>query len=258
MAASIELANIPFTVDEKISLEGGASKKKGFRKYTLPQNHKLLRKLQSNDTACVFIQGLPFGMVTRNLKLFMKQFGYVERCKVHSCPRSGKSKGFGYVQFRYSNVAEVVTKTMDNYLLLGNIIKSKFIPGQSVKDSFFSAKEPEHHMKVNLALYKNNAPRDAQKEQKLLKKRQEVARRQLAKLESSLLQEQDLGISKPEVEETSDEDPTPRRCLVLLRKAKPAKKGKNKSKFYPQNKKVEKTKLTVRKKANVKRITKKH
>lgn len=41
---------------------------------------------------------------------------------------TARSKGYGFIQFKYSEVAEIVSETMNGYLLLGKVIVAHTLP----------------------------------------------------------------------------------------------------------------------------------
>ncbi|XP_018021243.1 MKI67 FHA domain-interacting nucleolar phosphoprotein-like [Hyalella azteca] len=216
-----------------------------FRKYVLPKGHILLSKIQKKDSGCVFITGLPFGMTERNLRLYMQQFGEVMRCRVHTCPKTGRTRGYGYVHFRLSEVARIAAQTMNNHLITGSVLKCRLIPGRFVKESFFSMGDRGYHRRIKKNIDKlNNTKRSDLREKKLLKKRQALARKQIEKLSRSEINCNDLGIKEPAAESnekktalvknttlkprgtqrTLKESEVPaRRSLVLIKKNSPAK-----------------------------------
>jgi RNA recognition motif-containing protein len=46
--------------------------------------------------------------------------------------QTGRSKHYAFIEFDSSSVAQIVAETMDNYLLLGHILKCKVIPKDEV------------------------------------------------------------------------------------------------------------------------------
>lgn len=46
--------------------------------------------------------------------------------------KTGRSKHYAFVEFASSAVAEIVAETMDNYLLMGHILRCKIIPKEDV------------------------------------------------------------------------------------------------------------------------------
>ena len=46
--------------------------------------------------------------------------------------QTGRSKHYGFIEFDSSTVAQIVAETMDNYLLMGHILRCKVIPKDQV------------------------------------------------------------------------------------------------------------------------------
>lgn len=51
--------------------------------------------------------------------------------------QTGTSKHYGFIEFSSSAVAEIVAETMDNYLLMGHILRCKIIPKDEVHPSLW-------------------------------------------------------------------------------------------------------------------------
>ena len=87
------------------------------------------------------------------MKGYFTQFGDVTRVrlsrnkKVFCCPQltphplltqylfilqTGRSKHYAFIEFDSVRVAEIVAETMDNYLLMGHILKCRVIPKSEV------------------------------------------------------------------------------------------------------------------------------
>jgi len=91
---------------------------------------------------------LPHGFYEDQLKGYLSQFGDVTRLRISRNKRvrdvchaalymltgckTGRSKHYGFVEFDSSAVAQIVAETMDNYLLMGHILKCKVIPKEKV------------------------------------------------------------------------------------------------------------------------------
>jgi nucleolar protein 15 len=71
------------------------------------------------------------------MKKYFSQFGRVLRLRLSRNKQTGASKHYGFVEFQSSEVADIVARTMDNYLLFGHILKCKFIPEDQVHANLF-------------------------------------------------------------------------------------------------------------------------
>lgn len=116
--------------------------------------------IKGEDRGVLFLGRLPHGFYEDQLKAYFAQFGNVTRLRVsrnkkvrpsnhivcllsltiklnlishvHLNLQTGKSKHYGFIEFDSSAVAQIVADTMDNYLLMGHILRCKVIPKDDV------------------------------------------------------------------------------------------------------------------------------
>lgn len=58
------------------------------------------------------------------MKAYFSQYGEVLDVKVARSKITARSKGYGFVQFKYPEVADIVSDTMNGYLLMGKVLIS--------------------------------------------------------------------------------------------------------------------------------------
>lgn len=58
---------------------------------------------------------------------YFKQFGGVTNVRVIRSKRTGKSKGFAFIEFANPSVAQIVAETMNNYLMGKRLLKGEFL-----------------------------------------------------------------------------------------------------------------------------------
>lgn len=75
------------------------------------------------QSAVIYIGHLPYGFLEDQLKTYFKQFGEVLAVKVCRSKKTARSKGYGFVQFQYPEVATIAADTMNNYMILGRVLK---------------------------------------------------------------------------------------------------------------------------------------
>ncbi|KAG7088208.1 hypothetical protein E1B28_012225 [Marasmius oreades] len=80
----------------------------------------------------IYIGRLPHGFYEDQLKAYFSQFGEVTRLRVSRNKKTGQSKHYAFLEFESSSVAQIVADTMDNYLLMGHILRCKVIPKDEV------------------------------------------------------------------------------------------------------------------------------
>lgn len=71
------------------------------------------------------------------MKKYFSQFGRVNRLRLSRNKQTGASKHYAFVEFASTEVADIVARTMDNYLLFGHILKCKLLPTEQVHPDLF-------------------------------------------------------------------------------------------------------------------------
>ncbi|XP_076750626.1 MKI67 FHA domain-interacting nucleolar phosphoprotein-like [Xylocopa sonorina] len=86
----------------------------------------------------VYVGHIPHGFYEEQMTEYFKQFGRVTNVRLVRSKNSGKSCGYGYVEFMYPKVAEIAAETMNNYLMCGRLLKATYIPPEKQHDGFFT------------------------------------------------------------------------------------------------------------------------
>lgn len=71
------------------------------------------------------------------MKGYFSQFGDISRLRLSRNKKTGASKHYAFIEFESEEVAQIVTETMDNYLLFGKLLKCKLIPSEKVHEELF-------------------------------------------------------------------------------------------------------------------------
>ncbi|XP_057381851.1 MKI67 FHA domain-interacting nucleolar phosphoprotein-like [Daphnia carinata] len=88
----------------------------------------------------VYLGHLPHGFYEEELRGFFSQFGKVARVKVSRSSKTGKSKGYAFVEFAFNDVAKIVAETMNNYLMFERLVKAQYIPPEKVHSKMFPSR----------------------------------------------------------------------------------------------------------------------
>ncbi|OAX37615.1 RNA-binding domain-containing protein [Rhizopogon vinicolor AM-OR11-026] len=99
---------------------------------TVKKKLEKAKRHPTQDRGVIFMGRLPHGFYEDQLKGYLSQFGDVTRLRISRNKRTGRSKHYGFIEFDSSSVAQIVAETMDNYLLMGHILKCKVIPKEKV------------------------------------------------------------------------------------------------------------------------------
>ena len=93
------------------------------------------------NTGVVYIGHVPHGFYEREMRRYFKQFGDVTRLRLSRSKKTGRSRGYAFVEFADEQVAEVAAKAMDGYLMHGQALVAKFVPPEKVHEDTFKGCE---------------------------------------------------------------------------------------------------------------------
>ncbi|KAJ0101958.1 hypothetical protein Patl1_05945 [Pistacia atlantica] len=80
----------------------------------------------------LYIGRIPHGFYEKEMQAFFGQFGVIKRLRIARNKKNGKSKHFGFLEFKDPEVAEVVADTMHGYLLFEHLLQVHLIPPEHV------------------------------------------------------------------------------------------------------------------------------
>ena len=122
---------------EDTNNEGGL--KEGDEVPKAPISNRSKKQLQKasdfpkdNKPGVVYVGRIPHGFYEHEMREYFKQFGTILMLRMSRNRRTGASRHIAWIQFESATVAEIVAKTMDNYLLFGHILKVKVVPDAQV------------------------------------------------------------------------------------------------------------------------------
>ncbi|WQF81586.1 Putative RNA recognition motif domain, nucleotide-binding alpha-beta plait domain superfamily [Colletotrichum destructivum] len=110
---------------------GNGTFKEGMDVGKVPKHAKKQKQLtngKKEEPGIVFISRLPHGFYEHELKGYFSQFGPINRLRLARNKKTGASKHYAFLEFAEESTAEIVSKTMDSYLLFGHILKVKTVP----------------------------------------------------------------------------------------------------------------------------------
>lgn len=91
-------------------------------KTTKPQKSKTFKSTRG----LVYLGNIPHGFYEQEMMEYFGQFGDVTRLRLARSKKSGKSKGFAFIEFKVPEVAKIVAETMDRYLMGKRLLKGIF------------------------------------------------------------------------------------------------------------------------------------
>jgi len=138
-----------------------------------------LERAKRNPTqyrGVLYLARIPHGFYEDEMKSYFTQFGNVTRLRLSRNKKTGKSKHYGFIEFDSASVAQIVSETMDNYLLMGHILQCKVIPKDEVHPELWVGANRKWRAVTHYRIHrvKHNMPRTEEQqkriERKLLKK----------------------------------------------------------------------------------------
>ena len=103
----------------------------------------------------VYIGHLPNGFEEKEMKKFFNQFGEVKNVQLSRSTKFGNSRHYGWVQFETTEIAKVVAKAIDKYLLSEKLLACNVLPTSKVpKDLFVNIVKGNRKFKTKKPLTK--------------------------------------------------------------------------------------------------------
>ncbi|UKK00771.2 nucleolar phosphoprotein [Theileria orientalis] len=78
---------------------------------------------KKNNKDIIYVGNLPKELTEQHLKKYFNQFGNVVKIKLVKSKKTNRSKGYAFVQFENSEIAQIAADTMDKYLIDGKALK---------------------------------------------------------------------------------------------------------------------------------------
>jgi nucleolar protein 15 len=113
----------------------------------------------------LYVGHIPHGFYEEQMRGFFSQFGTVSRLRLARNKKTGRSKHYAFVEFKQREVAEVVAKAMNGYLLFSKILVAKVVPPSDVHPETFKGAERPFKVidRTAIARKEHNKPRTAER-----------------------------------------------------------------------------------------------
>ncbi|KAL7528259.1 hypothetical protein ACHAXR_002352, partial [Thalassiosira sp. AJA248-18] len=140
-----------------------------------------------SPSTVIYLGHLPVGFEEREITTFLNQFGSVKRCRVSRSTKTGRSRGYAFVDFIDPEVTQIVAETMSGYFLLEKRLVCHVLPNDKVHELMFAKpkKVPTKAEKQKKARLEVNQRRSADVMKEItakLVKREEMKRKKLVEL----------------------------------------------------------------------------
>lgn len=84
------------------------------------------------EPGVLYIGRIPHGFYEHEMRQYFSQFGAITKLRLSRNKRTGRSKHYAFIEFAAASTAEIVAKTMNNYLLFGHLLKCQLVPADRV------------------------------------------------------------------------------------------------------------------------------
>jgi nucleolar protein 15 len=88
-------------------------------------------------SSIIYIGHLPDSFEEPQMKKFFAQFGTVKNLQLSRSNKTGNSKHYGWIEFETPQVASIVAKAMDHYLLFDKLLVCEVLPLTKVHPLLF-------------------------------------------------------------------------------------------------------------------------
>jgi nucleolar protein 15 len=120
----------------------------------------------------VYIGRIPHGFYEDEMRKFFSQFGEITRLRISRNKKTGKSKHYGFIEFRHLEVAKVVAETMDGHLMFNHILRVKLMDEEKIHPKLFVGANKKFRVLPRKRLHakRHNRKREPEEQKKLEKK----------------------------------------------------------------------------------------
>ncbi|KFM75147.1 MKI67 FHA domain-interacting nucleolar phosphoprotein-like protein, partial [Stegodyphus mimosarum] len=140
--------------------DGTKSTKRKAKK--LQKSKKKVREVQDFKPGTVYIGHIPHGFYEKEILDYFRQFGKVLRMRLARSSKTGRSKGFAFIEFESEEVAKTVAEAMNNYLFFEKLLKCEFVPQDKLHPDTFSGWKKRMPLRCDKNRWKQNRTRSAE------------------------------------------------------------------------------------------------
>uniref|UniRef100_UPI00398F3E58 MKI67 FHA domain-interacting nucleolar phosphoprotein n=1 Tax=Pristiophorus japonicus TaxID=55135 RepID=UPI00398F3E58 len=127
-------------------------------------------KFGTLTSGVIYLGHIPTGFFEPQIKKYFSQFGTVLRVRLARSKKTGRSKGYAFVEFECEEVAKIVAETMNNYLFGERLLKCQVFPPEKVHAQLFKGSATTFKKPTHPAVARYNKKRNL-KQQSIMSKR---------------------------------------------------------------------------------------
>lgn len=140
-----------------------------------------------DNSGVVYLGRIPHGFHEEEMREYFNQFGEVRRVRLSRNRRTGKSKHYGFIEFKHKEVAEIVAETLHNYLLCGNMLQCQLLDKDEIHPKLWLGNNRKFRKdwKPRVAREKHNQPKSEEQQRTITERliqRETLKRKRLEEL----------------------------------------------------------------------------
>lgn len=145
-ADALSLSDEQLSSDEEVDIEGleenkedGKASTQNLGGHTISYNapEKKTPQINGKKRGVIYLGRLPQHFQEKEAKKYFRQFGDITRLRIARNKSTGRMKHYGFIEFKDEHAAKVAAETMNNYLIMGHMMKVHVI--ENPRDDLFPA-----------------------------------------------------------------------------------------------------------------------
>ena len=110
---------------------------RALKKKKKSKTKKPVTEAKQKESGVVYLGHIPHGFFEDQMLGYFSQFGEVKRLCLHRSKKNGRSKGYAFIEFENPEVASIVARTMDNYILAGRVLVCHRVQKEKIHSGMF-------------------------------------------------------------------------------------------------------------------------
>ncbi|KAI9634478.1 uncharacterized protein MKK02DRAFT_12053, partial [Dioszegia hungarica] len=127
---------------------------------------KKANKKKDDAKGTLYLGRIPHGFYEDEMKEYFGQFGEVSRLRLARNRQTGASKHYAYIEMSSGSVAQIVAETMNNYLLMGHLLKCHVLPADDIHPELWAGANKKFRVIPRARLEKARQDKPRTQEQK--------------------------------------------------------------------------------------------
>ena len=122
---------------------------------------------KGEGSAVVYLGHIPHGFYEDQMRGFFSQFGEIKRLRLSRSKKTGRSRGYAFIEFQSPEIATIVAETMDNYFLADSYLVCNVLSRTQVHDKLFDGADRTFRKVPWRTIAKQNANKGRSEEKKV-------------------------------------------------------------------------------------------